>query len=143
MNGSSWGRGLIEPTLVHSPNQVCPSGCLRLQQPGGGPGHPATAEPIPREVELIHVGRERARLAKASAKAFTVLVDVASPQQANLLIWEEVILGYIHHAVELFHQDCHVTRCYQCQGIGHMVRVCRHKPDCWSSLLCQLQGGPL
>ena len=86
------------------------------------------------EVELIHVGRERARLGKTSAKASTVLVDVASPQQANLLIREGVVLGYIHHAAELFHRNCRVTRCYQCQGIGHMARVCRHKPCCgWCS----------
>lgn len=86
------------------------------------------------EVELIHVGRERARLAKAFAKASTVLVDVASPQQANLLIQEGVVLGYIHHTAELFHRDCRVTRCYQCHGIGHTARVCRHKPCCgWCS----------
>ena len=54
-------------------------------------------------VELIHVGRERARQAKAPARASTVLVDVASPQQANLLIQEGLVLGYIQHAAELFH----------------------------------------
>ena len=82
------------------------------------------------EVELIHVGRERSRLAKTSARASTVLVDVASPQQANLLIREGVVLGYIHHSAELFHRDCRVTRCYQCQGLGHMARVCRRKQCC-------------
>ena len=41
-----------------------------------------------------------------SAKASTVLMDVTSPQQANLLIQEGLVLGYVHHHVELFHQDC-------------------------------------
>ena len=59
-----------------------------------------------REIELIHVGREWACQADSPAKASTVLVDVASPQQTNLLIWEELILGYVHHVIEFFHQDC-------------------------------------
>ena len=46
----------------------------------------AQQNPYLREVELIHVGQERARQTGSSAKASTVLVDVASPQQANLLI---------------------------------------------------------
>ena len=66
----------------------------------------AQQNPYLGEVELIHVGRERARYTKASARASTVLMDVASPQQANLLIWEGLVLGYVHHQVELFHQNC-------------------------------------
>ena len=62
--------------------------------------------PYLRGVELIHVGWERARQDKALARASTVLVDVASPQQANLLIQKGLVLGYVHHAVELFHWDC-------------------------------------
>lgn len=82
------------------------------------------------KVEIIHIGRERARQVGGPARSSTVLVDVASPQQANLLIQEGLVLGYIHHTVELFHRDCRVTRCYQCQSLGHMARVCRHKACC-------------
>ena len=77
----------------------------------------AQQNPYLREVELIHVGREWACQAGFSVKAFTVLMDVASPQQANLLIQKGLVLDYVHHTVELFHQDCRVTRCYQCQGL--------------------------
>ena len=44
--------------------------------------------PYLREVELIHVCRERTRVRQTGspAKASTVLIDVTSPQQANLLI---------------------------------------------------------
>lgn len=55
--------------------------------------------------------------AGSPAKASTVLIDVASPQQENL------VLGYVHHSIELFHRDCRVTCCYQCQGMGLMARV--------------------
>lgn len=81
-------------------------------------------------IELIHVGRERSRQADSPTRASTVLVDVASPQEANLIIQEGLVLGYVHHSVELFHRDCRVTRCYRCQGLGHMARVCRHKACC-------------
>ena len=86
--------------------------------------------PYLKEIELIHVGRERARQAGSPAKASAVLVDVASSQQANLLIQEGLVLSYVHHAVELFHQDCQITHCYQCQGLGHMARVCHYKACC-------------
>ena len=79
-------------------------------------------------VELIHVGRERTR--RLPVQASTVLVDVASPKEANIIIQEGLVLGYVHHAVELFHRDCRVTRCYQCQGLGHMARVCRRRACC-------------
>ena len=60
-------------------------------------------DPYLGEVEIIHIGREQARQMDSPAKASTVLVEVASPQQANLLIREGLILDYVHHAVELFH----------------------------------------
>ena len=75
------------------------------------------------------MGQEQARQNKALARISTVLMDVASPQQANLLIQKGLVLGYVHHAVEL-HWDCWVTRCYQCQGLGHMAWVCHHKACC-------------
>ena len=33
-------------------------------------------------------------------------MNVASSQQTNLLIQEELVLSYVHHQIELFHQDC-------------------------------------
>ena len=58
------------------------------------------------KIELIHVGQEQAHHTRTSAKASTILMNVASSQQTNLLIQEELVLGYVHHHVELFHQDC-------------------------------------
>lgn len=86
--------------------------------------------PYLKGTELIHVGREQTRQPNGPPKASTVLVDVGSPQEANLLIREGLVLGYVHHSVELFHRDCRVTRCYRCQGLGHMARVCRHAACC-------------
>ena len=56
----------------------------------------AQQNPYLREVELIHVGQEQACQTGSLVKASTVLVNVASPQQTNLLIWEglECHLGW-------------------------------------------------
>lgn len=51
-------------------------------------------------IELIHVGRERSRQADSPTRASTVLVDVASPQEANLIIQEGLFLGYVHRSLE-------------------------------------------
>lgn len=81
-------------------------------------------------IELIHVGWERSCQADSPTRASTVLVNVASPQEANLIIQEGLVLGYVHHSVELSHRDCRVTRCYRCQGLGHMARACCDKACC-------------
>ena len=58
------------------------------------------------KIELIHVDQKQACHTKISAKVSTVLMNVTSSQQTNLLIQKELVLGYVHHHVELFHQDC-------------------------------------
>ena len=62
--------------------------------------------PYLRGSDLIHVGREQAHQPDPPPKASTVLIDVGSPQEANLLIQEGLVLGYVHHSVELFHRNC-------------------------------------
>ena len=72
-------------------------------------------------------------LPQATASHPTPSVSGA-PQQANLLIQEGLVLGYVHHSVELFHRECRVIRCYQCQGLGHTAKFCRHRARCgWCS----------
>ena len=45
------------------------------------------------KIELIHIYWEQARHTKTSAKVSTVLVDMASSQQTNLLIQKGLVLG--------------------------------------------------
>lgn len=79
-------------------------------------------------VEVIHIGRS-ARVGQ-QGKAGALLIDVSTPQQANLLIDEGVILQSVYHDVEVFDPECLVTRCYKCQGIGHTSRICRKELRC-------------
>ena len=91
----------------------------------------AQQNPYLEEIKLIHVGQKQAHQTGSSAKASTVLVDVGSSQQTDLLIQKELVLGYIHHAVELFHQNYQIICCYQCQNMGvHMTQICHHKFCC-------------
>lgn len=78
--------------------------------------------PYLRRSELIHVNREQACQSDPPPKVSTVLIDVGSPQEANLLIQEGLDLGYVHHSVQLFHQDCpqhtqkQPAKCSNCKG---------------------------
>ena len=57
-------------------------------------------------------------------------MDLARPQQANLLLQEGLVLGSIFHEGEVFHRDCQVTCCYACHGIGHTAKVCCCEVHC-------------
>ena len=80
-------------------------------------------------VDFIHVGKST-RDAGRGKKTVSLIIDVATPQQANLLIEEGLILQSVIHEVEVFHRDCVVTRCYKCHGIGHTARVCTRQECC-------------
>ena len=59
-----------------------------------------------------------------------LIVDVASPAQANLLINEGLLFHSELKNCELFHGDCRVTQCFNCYEYGHIARVCRKGKKC-------------
>lgn len=87
-------------------------------------------------VDIIHIGTS-VRGLKQAKKATSLVIDVASPMQANLLIEECLILNSTMHDAEVFHRDCIVVRCYRCHTIGHIARVCRCEVRCG---FCAKQG---
>lgn len=80
-------------------------------------------------IDFLHVGKST-RDTGLGKKTTSLIIDVATPRQANLLIEEGLILQSTIHEVEVFHRDCMVTRCYKCHGIGHTARVCKRQECC-------------
>ena len=67
----------------------------------------------------------------AQKKLVTSLhLDLATPQQANLLIENGLVLGHRLHEVELFLADTVIAQYFKCFGYGHQARVCKNKAIC-------------
>lgn len=66
-----------------------------------------------------------------------LIVDVATPEQANTLIDEGLLFHSELKECELYHGDCRVTQCYNCQKYGHTARICRAQKKCG---LCAAPG---
>ena len=71
------------------------------------------------------------RKAKLLQKPVTSLhLDLATPEQANLLIEKGVVLGYTLHEVEPALLATSVTQCYKCARFGHQARTCQAQAQC-------------
>ena len=67
----------------------------------------------------------------AQKKPVTSLhLDLATPEQANLLIESGVVLGHRLHEAEPFLANTVVAQCFKCFGYGHQARLCRNQAVC-------------
>ena len=66
-----------------------------------------------------------------------LIIDVATPEQANTLIDEGLLFQSELKDCELYHGDCRVTQCYNCQKYGHTARFCSSQKKCG---LCAAPG---
>ena len=88
------------------------------------------------QVEVLHT-HWRKRILRLKKTTSSLLVDVASPEGANVLIREGLVLGGELKEVELFDAQCLATRCYNCQRYGHHAKGCRSPQRCG---LCAAPG---
>ena len=66
------------------------------------------------------------RKSKLLKKAVTSLhLDLATPEQANLLIKKDVVLGYTIHEVKPALLDISVIQYYKCARFGHQAHTCQ------------------
>jgi hypothetical protein len=79
------------------------------------------------EILRTHWKRKVLRLRKTAS---SLLMDVGSPEGANKIISEGLVLGSELKEVELFDPQCLVTRCYSCQKYGHSAKNCRGSERC-------------
>ena len=67
----------------------------------------------------------------AQKKPVTSLhLDLATPEQANLLIESGVVLGHRLHEAESFLANTVVAQCFKCFGYRHQARLCRNQAVC-------------
>ncbi|KAG2000823.1 hypothetical protein GB937_010797 [Aspergillus fischeri] len=89
----------------------------------------------------------RKRIIRLKRNVSSLLVDIGSPEGANLLIREGIVIDGEIKEVELFDPQCLITRCFNCQGYGHAARSCRANKKCGfcaagghSHKICPLKG---
>ena len=71
------------------------------------------------------------RKSKLLKKSVTSLhIDLATPEQANLLIKREVVLGHMIYEVELALLDTSVVQYYKYLKFGHQARICQAQAQC-------------
>ena len=71
------------------------------------------------------------RKSKLLKKSVTSLhIDLATPEQANLLIKRGVVLGHMIHEVEPALLDTSVVQYYKCSKFGHQARTCQAQAQC-------------
>jgi hypothetical protein len=87
-------------------------------------------------VEILRVQwpKRAAKLGKASSH---LLLHLASPEQVNILVDEGLLFHSELRRCELYHGDCRVTQCFNCQKYGHIARICRFSKKCG---LCAAPG---
>ena len=67
----------------------------------------------------------------AQKKQVTSLhLDLSTPQQANLLIENKLVLGHRLHEVEPFLANTVIAQCFKCFGYGHQAHACRNRTAC-------------
>lgn len=87
-------------------------------------------------IEILHVRWPRSAVKKGRAVA-CLIMDTASPEQANLLINKRLLFDSELKQCELYHGDCRLTQCFNCQKYGHTTNVCRATRKCG---LCAVSG---
>jgi len=80
-------------------------------------------------VEILRVHWPRRSLRSGRARG-ALIIDTASPQQANWLIEEGLLWRSELMQCELFHGACNLTQCFKCQKYGHTAKHCRSRQRC-------------
>jgi len=80
-------------------------------------------------VEFLRVRWPR-RAVKLGKPVSHLIIDVATPAQANLLIDDGLLFHSELKDCELYHGDCRLTQCFNCQKYGHTAKVCRDTQKC-------------
>jgi hypothetical protein len=81
------------------------------------------------KVEILRVHWPRRSL-RAGRTRGALIIDTASPEQANWLVDEGLLWRSELMQCELFHGACNITQCFKCQKYGHTAKHCRSQQRC-------------
>jgi hypothetical protein len=80
-------------------------------------------------MKFLHVCWFR-RVIKLNKSVSHLIIDVIMPVQVNLLIDNELLFHSELKNCELYHNDCRLTQCFNCQKYDHTVKVCHNTQKC-------------
>ena len=80
-------------------------------------------------VEILRIHWPRQSLRGERVRG-ALIIDTASPEQANWLIDEGFLWRSELRQCELFHGACNLTQCFKCQKYGHTAKHCRARQRC-------------
>jgi hypothetical protein len=81
------------------------------------------------KVEILRVHWPRRSLRGGRTRG-ALIIDTASPEQANWLVDEGLLWRSELMQCELFHGACNITQCFKCQKYGHTAKHCRSQQRC-------------
>ncbi len=59
-----------------------------------------------------------------------LLIDVGTPEEANVLVPEGLVHDHEPRNCEIFHSECNMTQCYNCWANSHIAMTCRKTQTC-------------
>jgi hypothetical protein len=59
-----------------------------------------------------------------------LLIDVGTPEEANMWVSEGLFHNHEPKNCEIFHSECMMTQCYKCWAYGHIAMTCRKTQMC-------------
>ena len=67
---------------------------------------------------------------KLSKSVFHLIIDIVTSAQINLLIDDELLFHSKLKNCKLYHSDCRLIQCFNCQKYSHIIKVCHDIQKC-------------
>ena len=75
-------------------------------------------------IEILHVCWSH-KAVKQEKTVMCLIMNITSSKQINLFIDEELFFQNELKQCELYHEDCRLMQCFNCQKYRHITKVCR------------------
>ena len=69
-------------------------------------------------------------MAPAKATHGSLILEVNTPEEANILIQKGFNFDLLVHPCEAYHQHLRIQQCFNCQAFGHQAKACKALTRC-------------